>query len=373
MSWNEGLVDLSLFAYSPTDDRHSALPQYTRCPEQVNYDPIREYYGNPSPNDAAPDYWAAAYRMPNQPVKQAPRLRGRRLCENISIPRKPESPESRCILSRIKRSRIDEQSNNLLQRRHITPAPQLTLSVPEANPGNANSASQMVWMPDEQMWLIVGEEEDNNSHSYSGHQNYLDAEQDTYPTPPAYSPPRRHFAYSAPLSGAQPQWDFTPPLTPIQSQLESLLQPRDEERLSPLFHEAMNSVPMVDQMDSAPPPSYERLTKPSRPRLATSQSMLSQAESHRSVADLVSPLSPVSTRSDYLSRSRTGGRLGSRVRSGTSTSDRSQDRSRVRFELPQSEREPGPSALDELHQQLSGATKSWSGLARRIARPKSAT
>ena len=114
----------------------------------------------------------------------------------------------------------------------------------------------MVWMAEEQIWLVLGEGERDS---------YL--RQNQYPTPPAYSPPSiyqrpANYARSDPGFSVNSRWavtppNITPPMSPVQTQLHSLIEPRDEERLSPLFQEAMNSVPMMDTLDPPPPPTYQ--------------------------------------------------------------------------------------------------------------------
>ena len=262
MSWNEGLVDLSLFAYSPTDDSHfntsrpiqsHNVPTVSRELTDRPLDPVREFY--------APRSAPLTRSPPPNPfnvsaTKPLPRLPPRTLCGAVSIPRECDS-EPTCILTKIKRKRTGDSPNDstLPQRRNVAAPPQLTLSVPQM-PNHRRGASEMVWMAEEQMWLVLDE----------GQQDPYPT-QNQYPTPPTYSPPTSYqrpanYARSDPGSSFVSRWattppNMTPPISPIQTQLRSLIETRDEERLSPLFQEAMNSVPMMDTLDPPPPPTYE--------------------------------------------------------------------------------------------------------------------
>lgn len=321
MSGTEELFDLSLFAESPTNDQRF-----------TTYITDQHYQSEP----AAPP---AEYTRP-QPAyhtdKPLPPLPPRRVCPGYSVPRGYEiDPDSRCILQRIKRTVTppSTRDNTLLQRRNPTSAPQLTLSVPSSNPRNRSPASAMVWMPEEQMWLIAGESQRESAPT-----------QTAYPSPPTYS--ARDHPRSEPLPTVQPHGDLTPPLTPLQSQLMSLYEPRDEERLSPLFQEAMNSVPMMDLMDLSPSylePWSAPITRPRRSQTSPEHSMYH-----------VSPQTPVEWNVPARSVS-----MGSRI---------SQPRSNASSRSYHSARE---SFVEDLSQQLHSARR-WQGLAKRIARPSSA-
>lgn len=295
MSWNEGLVDLSLFTYSPIDDSHfntsrpvqsHDLPTF---PQEFTYralDPVREFY--------APRSAPLTRSPPPNPVnvnttKPLPRLPPRTLCGAISIPRECDS-EPTCILTKMKRKRTGDSSNEstLPQRRNVAAPPQLTLSVPQM-PNHRRGASEMVWMAEEHMWLVLDERQ--RDPYPMPHQ---------YPTPPAHSPPTNYqrpadYARSDPGTSFLSRWatpspNMTPPMSPMQTQLRSLIEPRDEERLSPLFQEAMNSVPMMDTLDPPPPPTYEgTVSGQQAPRSAPSSSALVQPSAS-------SPRSPPITR-----------------------------------------------------------------------------
>ena len=196
----------------------------------------------------------------------------------------------------------------------------------------------MVWMPDEQMWLVAGEvEREINARDSSLPPAY---------TPPSYTP--RAFTRSEPSSSIPPPFDLTPPMTLIQHQLQSLIQPpteRDEERLSPLFQEAMNSVPMVESEEF----SSDQLTLDmdlAIERSLSEQSPRPQSAVDRSFTD-VSPES--AARVSIPVRSVSAGSRMSHARSDTS--DTRSFYSAMSVDLSQ----PANSA------------SRWAGLARRVA------
>ena len=252
MSWKEGLVDLSLFASSPTNDQRFSVPSISDvvCRDQIagntftrSNEPIREFYGPQDANHYPPDPYAC---------KPLPRLPPRTICGTISIPRE-RNTEPTCILSRMKRKRTSTSpttsQNNLLRRRNIASPPQLTLSTPQPAAETRPAPSEMVWMPDEQMWLIIG-----------GESRHPQTEPDQYPILPAYSPPSS-YARSEPSTRKPSEWSVSPPtspVSPVRSRLQSLGQPRDDELLSPLFQEAINSVPMTDAFDPFRTPAFDR-------------------------------------------------------------------------------------------------------------------
>jgi len=325
MSETEELFDLSLFAESPTNDQRFT----TYISEQHHQSEL-----SPPPADYRPR--VPAYIQEYLSDKPLPPLPQRRVCPGVSLPRGGDVDyESRCILSRIKRTVTppSTRDNTLLQRRNPTSAPQLTLRVPSSNSRSRNPASAMVWMPDEQMWLIAGDVQPEPVRT-----------QVAYPTPPTYTP--RDYPRSEPLPRAQPQVTPTPPLTPLQSQLMSLYEPRDEERLSPLFQEAMNSVPMIDPTDLYPDPEpwSAPAARPRRSQTSPEHSMYNP-----------SPVTPTGWNVPARSMS-----MGSRA---------SQTRSNASSRSYHSARE---SLAEVLSQQLHSA-RHWQGLARRIARPSSAT
>ena len=254
MTSHDQLVDLSLFASSPTYDQHFSISDV----------PVHEYYGDPhnTPSITFTHAWPQDNTM-----KPLPPLPQRRFFPKPRTSTSRSSgTDSRCILTRVKRTRSNESpltlGDSLPQRRNMSPPPQLTLSAPQAN-SNPSPASPMVWLPDEQVWLIADEVRRGSMPNQTSYPSP--------PAPPAYTP--RAYARSEPSPTVQYGFDLTPPLTPVQHQLQSLIEPRKEQRpppltlqnsreprdegdMSPLFQEAMNSVPLMDPADLFPPPSY---------------------------------------------------------------------------------------------------------------------
>jgi len=331
MAVNEGLFDLSLFAESPACDRHFTIPHVPLPRQQHQGESLRQ--PRLRSHTVSNDY--SNKPLPPLPLRRTcpkPKVSGSRGCDM----------DSRCILKRIQRVGSNEQPtgqvNTLLQRRNPTSPPQLTLSVPQTHPWNRTAASAMVWMPDEQMWLVAGEvEREINARDYSSPPAY---------TPPSYTP--RAFTRSEPSSSIPPPFDLTPPMTLIQHQLQSLIHPpteRDEERLSPLFQEAMNSVPMVESEEF----SSDQLTLDmdlAIERSLSEQSPRPQSAVDRSFTD-VSPES--AARVSIPVRSVSAGSRMSHARSDTS--DTRSFYSAMSVDLSQ----PANSA------------SRWAGLARRVA------
>ena len=355
MAASHELVDLSLFATSPAFDRHFALPD---VPGPQRFDqPDTWNFSRPLPRDYS-----------SKPLPALPRRRR-------PIPRCPTPKrcdiESHCIINKFKRARSNEQvpsqnvaspqrrsltsptpqlgfsayqENTLLQRRNpSSTAPQLTLSAPQSSSRNVGTASAMVWMPEEQMWLITGEVQRDIISSH-----------EPLAAPPAYTPTYtpRNFTRSEPSPTIRSQNDLSPPMSPVQIQLERLLeqqrqeplpQPpsilRDEERLSPLFQEAMNSVPMVDPADLAPP---SLLPDP-------------QAKERTTTSDSRDPRPQNQMALDPRSRSLSVG--------SHATHSRNMSSSTWSYHT----------AVEDLNDTTDSATRSWSGVARKIARSASMT
>lgn len=410
----EGLVDLSLFEWNPTG---SSTAHGVSSGSAAYYQPqlsgTREYYAPSSPRHVettgeTDDLREAIRRSMNEsaspatePNQEAAKPRDSDIRETIvhasrrreaiikPLPALPwargrqqtADDGSESVLKQIKRTTTDSaisSPGSLLQRRNANATPQLTLSVPNESPKplhsnqhrSGNHPPPMVWMPDEQMWLIVGDTEQRTSN----------ATQAAYPTPPAYTP--RAFASSAPSSRVTSQWDLTPPQTPIQSQLQSLLQPRDEVRLSPLFQEAMNSVPMTDHFELPPPPSYEGSVRHAPP---------SSFRPHTSASErFLSSTSPSSHTLPVVQRAQTTGSQRPRVRSDTSNersnSQHSYGSLRTDVSRPPNSGRSHHSATSSRSYQSAAelspnnsyppvrvAPRSWHGLAQRLARPRSTT
>ncbi len=276
MEPNDELVDLSLFAVSPTNDSHFAVSDPPSLPHQTSRsayteNTLRTYAENTLQNY---DY----YHPRSCTMKPLPPLPSRRLGGRRGPFPDTRDVQSCCILRRIRRPRPDEPlfdpHHSIPQRRNIPPPPQLTLSVPETSiqqrARSHTSPSPMVWLPDEQMWLTSDE-------ALPG----LDREA-YQESPPAYtrrnysrseSPPTRHFHY-----------DLTPPLSPVQDQLRSLLEPREEDRLlssslserEPIQEEMPRAPAMMDWSASYFPPSS------STPSLRVERDVPSRETSFRS-------------------------------------------------------------------------------------------
>ncbi|MCJ1315791.1 hypothetical protein MMC15_001111 [Xylographa vitiligo] len=261
----DGLVDLSLFAESPTNDHHFAI---ARIP---TFRDLHEDISCSHHNHGAYQQISAASTM-----KPLPPLPRRCFIEVGLDPRRFDEP-SRCILSRLKRSRSDNHTdlsmystNTIQHRRQIAATPQLTLTAPPQHHFRGRPASPMVWMPDEQMWLIV--DEDGHSHHRSA----------TFQTSSTYDSPR--YARSEP-SPRQRDSDFSP----VRTQFMRLIPPRsDDDRLSPLFQEAINGVSLYEYGDSNEPPTFQA----DRDWRAET----TRRDSWRSVMSAVSPVSGSHTR-----------------------------------------------------------------------------
>ena len=363
MSAAEGLVDLSLFSWAPSDDFYShspSIPLRQDHAQEPALRGVREYYAPPRPEITA--YQADSVGR-EEIMKPLPPLPRNRVCQQVAS---YYDDGSQCILKRIRRTTSGDSNAStsaLLQRRQMAVAPpQLTLSAPVTEQGPSNQGSSMVWMPDEQMWLVISEVEP--SFGNTPRTDYPASS--TYPTPPAYTP--RGFASSEPSPRAPLQWDLTPPQTPLQSQLQSLLHPRDEERLSPLFQEAMNSVPLNDPYEYPPPPSYEgtvgRSFSSRRSRTPVGESSISSLSPSESVHQMQRARSTGSSGSNRRPRLRldtTDARSVSRSIASSSSHSRSQTSLNLR------------GRQDVIDQDANVSNRSWHGLAQKMARPRSAT
>ena len=227
---NEGLVDLSLFTTSPTNDIHFTVPdsQTHRSFLHTSTWPSRRSQ-------------ATSTKLP----PRAPRRRFLELCQD---PR----GDSRCILQRMKRIRIDsapadrsgytvnqaqQYQQTLQERRNTASGPTLTLQTASDPTTTTRQALPMIWLSEEQMWLMA----DPNDPAYG---YYAPLSEDE--APPAYA------ESESPASDPSPS-DFSP----VRSQFMTLIEHRrqghndyPEDRLSPLFQEAINGVGMLEYGDS---------------------------------------------------------------------------------------------------------------------------
>ena len=249
------LVDLSLFATSPSDSRQFATSHISptlRGPPDVScYSAQRQLnFGQER----------------NFTMKSLPPLPRKRLCQRRPHTRRSET-ESHCILDRLKRGRVHcaccGQRPTLQQRRNNSTVPALTLSIPTPSHEGQGPRREraprptMIWMPDEQMWLVP-----EYAHFYSSSR-----------VRSSIPPPNRagyRYTRSEPSSEPSALFDL-PPLSPthqepssyeeppdeIRNQFLRLMRPDEDERLSSLFQEAIQSVPpMTDSSPPTPHPAY---------------------------------------------------------------------------------------------------------------------
>lgn len=281
MAMHEDLVDLSLFASSPTNnDFHFGSmdpPSYTH-PE--NYAPsstefrnqlhdlqFQRHTGSRLPTDfdlPAEDTATFDFGFPSQrhatdersfyspPVdsviqplprsytlKPLPPLPPKKLCKPRPSRARTDA-QNRCILQRLKKTRREESTlchiHPLQQRRNATSAPQLTLTLPQSTRASTNTAPEMIWLPEEQMWL----------HQSLPQYSARDCTR-RQPSPSVYSdttPP-----LTPDLSSSRNPLNDDDGLSPIQLQFRSLVV--DMERRSPLFQEAMQAVEDFNPMPSS--------------------------------------------------------------------------------------------------------------------------
>lgn len=251
----DGLVDLSLFATSPADDRHFAV---------LNETPPEGIYRSQRELSCPPSRRAALKPLPAVPMG--------RMCKRRPT-RGRHDANSRCILERIKRMRVVDYagvpSPTIQQRRSATTTSLLTLSVPaprleatatpqvtlsgplEVTRDGRNSGPSMVWMPDEQMWLIRSEREQDINHYFWGLHS-------------PSNPPGRRYTRSEPSPDSNTHFDLSP-LSPVRSQFLTLIDTSDQGRLTPLFQEAVQTVPLTDISPAAMPVSASNVSRPPSP------------------------------------------------------------------------------------------------------------
>ncbi|KAL8924767.1 MAG: hypothetical protein Q9208_003857 [Pyrenodesmia sp. 3 TL-2023] len=213
-----------------------------------------------------------------------------------------------CILTRMKRQRADDDTfrrgASIQQRRSgpTTATPQLTLTLPPSATGQPSNrtSSAMIWMPDEQMWLIAEEITARNEVTPNNNFDLSTYEENAF----SYHQRQPDYPRSEPSPGPYTYYDLTPPDSPVLSQFRSLLvEPRDEERLSPLFQEAMQTIPMSDSASLYSQSFDERLlSEREQERLVGSRSSgeWSRQESFHSAIEF---LAGGPTRPNYQDRS----------------------------------------------------------------------
>lgn len=244
MSALGGLVDLSLFATSPTNDRHFAPSN--NSPSEGIYRQVPCYRSQRELNHSLPRSFA---------MKPLPPLPPRGLCKRREMRR--HDANSRCILMRLKRAAVDDRQRSealtLQQRRNVTATPQLTLSVPpRSGREESNPRPSMIWMPEEQMWLTQDRDNQDRDNQDRDNQNNGPCFW-AYPPPPPYS--GHHYSRSEPSPDSDHHFDLSP-RSPVRNQFLSLMESSGQERLSSLFQEAVQTVPMMDLSHHSPRASF---------------------------------------------------------------------------------------------------------------------
>ncbi|KAI4141876.1 MAG: hypothetical protein LQ340_007508 [Diploschistes diacapsis] len=265
------LVDLSLFTSAPTTDGH-----------------YEDYRTNDYAAPAGHQLLSATTWPPrntaraSSPIPQA--------CSNKPLPRVPRrgfcdfmvmdpKDRNRCILKRMRRVRLDavlgdgslagppsayatarsayvnpcerapspppqQQSQTLQERRNPASVPQLTLPT-NTETVHTQSGMQMVWLADEQMWLVADPSDPGYGYYATGPEDGMNE----------WLPPYTE-------SEGEPSAPSSSDLSPVREQFMSLIEqqrrrhgPRtdatnyEEPRLSPLFQEAMQGVGLLDLSD----------------------------------------------------------------------------------------------------------------------------
>lgn len=224
-------------------------------------------------------------------MKPLPPLPRRKYCPKRRSERGGLDLTSRCILTRMKRHRVDDdtfaQGATIQQRRSPTATPHLTLTLPpSASQPTTRAASAMIWMPDEQMWLIAEEITGRNQHTNHDRINNFDLS--AYEENSFHYYERPDYPRSEPSPGPYRYYDITPPESPVQSQFRNLLVgPRDEERLSPLFQEAVQTVPMTDSASLYAQSFEEREREMEQERQQSRSSERSKQESFHSAIEFL--------------------------------------------------------------------------------------
>ena len=276
-----GLVDLSLFAYSPGADQHFS-----------NLSRIEDFRLHTTATWPTMDTSSRTMEVQQSTGKQMPR-RQRRNIYDLCIP----STGDRCVLRRIKRVKLDTlRGDHRLQLRSapsayasapsayvnpntipIQPTPVPTQSLPNQplqerrNPTEppltlpndnitiSGNGIPMIWLSDEQMWLVADPTDPGYGYFATGPEEGID-----------WLPP--YVENDSPASEPS-QSDFSP----IREQFMSLMEaPRqelrpptinpDEPQMSPLFQEALAGVTMLNFNDSSDYTVAHGMTQPARSR-----------------------------------------------------------------------------------------------------------
>ncbi|MCJ1307131.1 hypothetical protein MMC25_000777 [Agyrium rufum] len=256
------LVDLSLFADAP-------IPPAPRINHHRNYfDEVAPYQLHTPLTWPGPDYTAYAMQAASNGQsdgKALPRLPKGWFCEaRLNILR--EDPQSRrCVLQRMKRMRLDglgtgsgggngngsrrgsvdgnehsalltghdralpRRQATLQNRRNIAEEDQLKLPVsPRAeNSESRRPAIPMMWLPDEQMWLMA----DESRYDIAPSATYFSPREDRSPRS-ARSEPTSRYADTE--------------HSPVRSQFRTLMERRPEERRTLHLQEAVHGMSFHD-------------------------------------------------------------------------------------------------------------------------------
>ena len=263
---DRGLVDLSLFTMGPTNDDYiiseDAAPPGHRLHSSNTWPP-----STGEPNRSL---------SPNPPVgtnKPLPRIPRKGLCDFVVTDTRATN---RCILKRMRRVRLDAvlgerslagtpsayatarsayvnpyeelppspppQQQTLQERRNAASIPQLTLPNTTTE-SRTQSGMPMIWLADEQMWLVADPSDPGYGYYATGPEDGMDE----------WLPP---YTESEPTPNPN-----SSELSPVREQFRALMDEQrqrnrlqqntnaDDPRLSPLFQEAMQGISMLDFSD----------------------------------------------------------------------------------------------------------------------------
>ena len=265
-----GLVDLSLFDMSPTvEQRQQINQQPTRQNYQHYFDEVAPYqrsHKEPTWPPSRPRYTATfSHFSQSHNSKPLPPLPKKWFCERrFENRREQDVYASRCILARMKRLRLEYQNHppplNRAQSQPIVPTTishatqtssheltlrerrrvddsRLSLAVPpprstRQNHRGGRPALPMIWLPEEEMWLIATVDDDLEN-GYEAHPHT-----DSLPVDDSYMQDPRS-ARSEP----SPDTD-DPDLSPVRSQFRMLMERRPlvDARYSPPLQEAIHGM-----------------------------------------------------------------------------------------------------------------------------------
>ena len=279
-----GLVDLSLFDMPPPiDQRQPSNRNSARQTFQHYFDaaaPYRHPHYESVWQPSRPRYTATfpQYSEPNG-NKPLPALPKKWFCERkFENRREQDIYASKCILARMKRLRIEYQNQHLSQtpplhraqstpvvptmtshatqtsshgheptlreRRHVDGSSQLSLAVPpprstRQRPQGGRPALPMIWLPDEEMWLIaaIDDDQDNGYNAFPSMDNV---------------PFNDDYIQNPRSARSEPSPDTDDPdLSPVRSQFRMLMERRPlvDARYSPPLQEAIHGMGIYNDED----------------------------------------------------------------------------------------------------------------------------